>query len=1100
MPIIWMKTVYLIPQRYEPMKHTLAICMLCLLSCTAIAQQNLVPNGDFEYYHSCPNGLSQIDSCVGWGMWSLATSDYFNTCGSNRGKLPNIFFGYQQAASGNGFAGVYTHSSSTPYKEYITRSMGQMTVGEAYEVSLSVSLANTSLFGTNDMAVFFYDNAPSFHNITFGVPVSTPQVSWPGVIVSDTTHWVRLTKVFVADSAYDNIAIGGYLTLANADTTHVSGGSNRSYYYIDSVVVKKVSKFGVIFNGNDFCAGDTIKVPYFVSGNAGFATNNVFTLQLSGPNGMWNNPVDIGTKASNKTDTIIGVIPKSITTGAGYRLRLVSSNPSDISPDNPNDLRIGGGAPANLSAGSNTPLCDYDTVKLTAFSTSTAVSYSWTGPQGFTSFDQNTTISNLTAANTGDYILTGHVYGCSAKDTVAVVVDTPTAVTVQSNAPLCEGDKLELTATISGGSATYSWTGPNSFSSNQQNVALTGMTTAGSGEYIVVVDNGKCLSSDTVDVAVHIYPVGVSASSNAPFCAGNNLVFTGSATTTGVTYTWTGPNSFTGTGATTQINNANPVHNGDYYLIVDNNGCAVYDTTTVSIKPIPAGMTASANSPICAGEELNLASSSTTGSVTYSWTGPGAYSAAAQNPARTNTTTAMSGTYTATATLNGCTASSSVSVTVKPSPAAVSASTNSPVCQGSPLQLSIGSATSGVTYSWAGPNGYSSANQNNTISNPTPAASGQYIATVDLNGCTHKDTVSVVVGSMPSPPSVSYNNPICLGDTLKLQASGPAGSVYTWVGKNGFSSGVQNPERVNMQYADTGVYKVYLEVNGCTSPEDSVRVTLNPNPFVVIQVLPGDTICQGAPTAFTAFPNNHGGTPQYQWYINNQAATTGNIFSSSSLNDGDIVRCEMTEYTKCGVPYTDESNDVEMHVLPWLSPSVTITADPNRPLEEDEYVIFTATPVDAGALPEYQWKRNGNDIVGAKGKTWSANTLNDNDKISVEVISTYKCPQPATAMSNVVTVNVLTGVNSISGKGQDISLYPNPNNGRFVLEAPGLEVRGEVKVTVLNAVGQVVYSEPVNITREGLHHEIDIHDVAAGVYLLRLQAEEWTGAVRFTKQ
>src|SRR5690606_12021212 len=197
----------------------------------------------------------------------------------------------------------------------------------------------------------------------------------------------------------------------------------------------------------------------------------------------------------------------------------------------------------------------------------------------------------------------------------------------------------------------------------------------------------------------------------------------------------------------------------------------------------------------------------------------------------------------------------------------------------------------------------------------------------------------------------------------------------------------------NMQFGDTGSYKVTATANGCTSPEGSVQVGLNANPFVVIFSNPADSICQGDPVLFTALPNNHGGTPAYQWKVNAQNVGTGTVFNTTTLNDGDVILCEMTENTKCSVPYKDESNDIQMTVLPWLAPSVIITASPTHPLDEYEYVTFTAVTTDAGNKPTYQWKRNGQDIVGATGSIWSANTLNDNDSISVEIISDYKCPQ-----------------------------------------------------------------------------------------------------------
>jgi len=80
-----------------------------------------------------------------------------------------------------------------------------------------------------------------------------------------------------------------------------------------------------------------------------------------------------------------------------------------------------------------------------------------------------------------------------------------------------------------------------------------------------------------------------------------------------------------------------------------------------------------------------------------------------------------------------------------PSP---SASNNTPVCSGSTINLS---SFGGVTYSWNGPNSFTSTAQNPTISNSTTAASGTYTVTVtNANGCTATANTTVTINNCPS--------------------------------------------------------------------------------------------------------------------------------------------------------------------------------------------------------------------------------------------------------------------------------------------------------------------------------------------------------------
>jgi hypothetical protein len=84
---------------------------------------------------------------------------------------------------------------------------------------------------------------------------------------------------------------------------------------------------------------------------------------------------------------------------------------------------------------------------------------------------------------------------------------------------------------------------------------------------------------------------------------------------------------------------------------------------------------------------------------------------------------------------SGCIATSSTTINVIASPDPPIASNNSPVNRGQTLQL-FASTVSGATYSWTGPNGFTSNVQNPVISNVTAAAAGIYSVTVTAGGCT----------------------------------------------------------------------------------------------------------------------------------------------------------------------------------------------------------------------------------------------------------------------------------------------------------------------------------------------------------------------------
>lgn len=1076
------------------MRNLTALFIILMSVLDVTAQQNHVPNGSFESYTTCPNGLGQVSSrCVGWFQYTTGGNpDYYHTCGSGVASVPLNYTGYQQPAHGNAYVGLVSYepasSSWYNYKEYAATQITPLLVGAEYEVSMSVNLATKSRHACDDLGAFFFLNGPTSLSTSVVLGV-TPQVSYSNYgPITDTANWVRLTKYFIADSAYQYIVIGGFSSynLLNIDTVNPTGAVLAAYYLIDSVVVKLHDTLALINNDSLLCAGDTINVSYIVANKK--QSNNVFSLQLSNSSGSFASPVNIGSRTSDTSGTITAIIPANTATGTGYRLRIVATNFPDTSEISL-AIKIGQGLIGKPIANNNTPVCNNDTLKLSANSSTSGVTWSWAGPNGFTSSLQNPTISSPLPANGGEYIVTSRLYGCVAKDTTTAIVfagSGPAGISATSNSAICTDDTLKLFGTANGSGNTYSWSGPGGFMSNQQNIVLPAAPITYSGDYVLYASNGTCTSRDTVTVLVKPRPQNFGAVYNSPLCTGTALNLMASTTSAGVTYNWSGPNGFSSTSSSPAISGASSVHNGNYYVTATLNGCSLSDTVVVTVKPKPAVPTMNNNGPVCAGETIMLAAASTTGGASYSWSGPNGFASSLQNPTIGNSTTAMSGTYTATATLDGCSSSATTSVIVKPMPTAVTTSSNTPVCAGNNLLVSIGTSTSGSTYSWVGPNSFSSSNLSNTITSASTIATGWYIATVYLNGCSFKDSVYATVNPIPATPTINFNSPICVGETLNLNGGSVTGGSYSWTGPNGFSSTQNNPSRNNVQLTDTGVYKTTVTVNGCPSAEGQARVSINPVPFVTIFSTPMDTICSGQAVTFVALPNNHAGTPQYQWYVNGSLAGTGTSFNTNSLNNQDVIRCDMTEYTKCSAPYKDESNDITMAVMPWLAPSVSITANPTTPLKPDEFITFTAKPVDGGTIPKFQWKRNGQNIVGATGAIWSANTLNDNDDICVELTSTYRCPQPLTANSNCIKVRVLTGVDDVDGNNA-WTIHPNPNNGRFTITAKDV-YSTEARLEVVNAVGQLVFRDVVFPQLGNISKEVNMDAVAKGIYLLRIYA------------
>jgi len=156
-----------------------------------------------------------------------------------------------------------------------------------------------------------------------------------------------------------------------------------------------------------------------------------------------------------------------------------------------------------------------------------------------------------------------------------------------------------------------------------------------------------------------------------------------------------------------------------------------------------------------------------------------------------------------------------------------------PYCAGATLSLST-PTVSGATYSWTGPNGFTSAVQNPTIPNATVINAGTYSVTVTAAGCTSAtgDT-TVVVNATPATPVIAAPASALAGAT-GLIASVPfhSGSGYSWGITNGAIAGGDSTNQITFSagVAGTPLTLSVTETNtsGCVSAPGNATVTVAP--------------------------------------------------------------------------------------------------------------------------------------------------------------------------------------------------------------------------------------------------------------------------------
>ena len=373
------------------------------------------------------------------------------------------------------------------------------------------------------------------------------------------------------------------------------------------------------------------------------------------------------------------------------------------------------------------PACVGSTVQLSATGGNT---YSWSGPMGWTSSVQNPTILLTTHLQAGKYFVTvSNTYGCSVVLSSQLNVNYPpvaTATYEQNTA--CTGSTLLLHGT---GAGSYSWSGPNGFTSNQQNPQIPNVTGANSGLYTLVVTSPNgCTATTTLNITINNPPALSANPTLTQTCEGSKIQLFASGTGS---FVWNGPATYTSTDQNPVIQNI-PIHMSGIYTVnlTASTGCV--STASVAVKvydQIHAIATASADT-ICQGQSLQL---HTEGGSTYLWNGPNGFNSTESDPRIDNITPAASGKYYVYISNDGgCFGYAELTILVKPSAKSFAYATPNPVNENSPVQFIASS--NGVAYSWSGPLGFTSNVQNPFIKKVSRYMAGVYTVTItNENGC-----------------------------------------------------------------------------------------------------------------------------------------------------------------------------------------------------------------------------------------------------------------------------------------------------------------------------------------------------------------------------
>lgn len=564
-----------------------------------------------------------------------------------------------------------------------------------------------------------------------------------------------------------------------------------------------------------------------------------------------------------------------------------------------------------------------------------------------------------------------------------------------------------------------------------------------------------------------------ACSNNSPICSGQTLQLNAQPVSSAV-YHWWGPANFTSTLRNPTITNATPANAGDYFLRITVNGQPSQDTSVTHAYVYQPEANAGNDTAINNGVTTTLHGSAINGSGSYQYHWEPADKLVDPNirtPQTVNLFSTTLFTMQVTDDSASCTASDNVTVEIVGGALAVNAIADpASICAGASTQLqAFGSGGAGnYTYSWTGPDGFTSTLQNPTV---VPAVTSTY--TISVFDGYNSSSGNVVITVIPLPiANAGADKAIPFGTYTFLDGSVEGGSgnyFYTWSPADKLvNANVKSPQTTYLE--STTVYSLIVTdlITNCVSnnnPTISVEVTggpLNVNPVAM-----PSWICRGDTTQLHASAGGGNvGFYQYTW------SSTPPGFSSSEA-DPVVTPLINTSYH---VSVNDGFNTTTGNTSVQIYPEPVIHLGP----PDTTICIYDSVALNAGNPgSDYLWSNGATDQliwVGTTGIGYDLQTY------SVEVTNVNGCKSQA-GINVIFSFETCVGIreNAMAGK---IRIFPNPSNGIITIEMDG--DRGTTVGTIISAYGQLMtdFMMPENFTGKS-SRVIDLRNLPKGIYLIR---------------
>ena len=906
--------------------------------------------------------------------------------------------------------------------------------------------------------------------------------------------------------------------------------SNVITMHVTSPITPLVSFSSV--PGNTVCAGTAID---FNANPINGGSNPIYQWKVNGNNVGTNSPT------FNLSNPINGDQVQVVMTSNASCLAISTAN--SISQN----ITVNAiPAQATLISG-ETLICPSSTNTYSIGTVSGATSYTWTLPLGWSGISTTNSIIVTSGLSDGQIsVIANNVCGSSPAQTLNVTINSipnqPSSISGMDT--VCYGSSQTYSIAAVPGAISYLWTLPSGWIGSSTTNTIT--VVAGLSGTINVRANNDCGSSLDQSFDVFVKPLPSQAiviiGSNE-VCFGSNQTYSIDAVSGATSYTWSLPSGWSGTSTTNSINTTIGQFGGIISVIATNScGNSNAQTLSVAVNTIPSQVIAiSGSNSVCEGTEEIYSVDNVAGVTSYTWTFPSTWTGTSTTNSIALTPGNLAGDITVIAN-NSCGSSiaQSLNVATNSIPQLSNSIDGSTLmCANSSQQYSVDLLANATSYTWVLPNGWIGNSTTNSITT-TAMTSGTISVTANNNcGSSVAQTIDVVVTTVPDQPSIiSGTANTCLGSDYTYSVTNDLlASSYTWILPSGWvETSITNS--ITATAVNSGIISVFANNTCGSSLAQNLNVTVNEIPTQPDVISGPITVCEATSQTYSV-PSVSGAT-SYEWTLPSGWSGTSST-NSINVTTGITGQITVRATNSCGssairslsvdvlsVPSQPAiisgstsvcSGTSEVYSIPvvpgaisytWTLPSgwggsstinsinttvgnsgnitvrannscgsstirtltVSVTSMPNVTVTADLNTLNVAPTTGAS----YQWLDCNNSFLPINGATSQTFTATSNGNYAVRVNKN--------GCADTSVCSVISTINIESLAQNKFKIYPNPNDGNFVVDFG--EFISNAGITIFDGKGSIVYEMgQINETINPIQLNVPV-----GIYYVKVETIE----------